>query len=169
MANPTTITQYPEPGADTAHIPWREDEFQSLTSPNGTSVELNGSLHHIARAPDADLRNKTWFIQATGYRLNSLPSQLNGIVLNLHSQRRGRVTDDTVQLCLGGKLIGKNQADLSINTLKTYGSPTDLWGTDLSIEDIMDPSFGIVVRFQSHPTWPHRDGAFIGALDLVIY
>lgn len=169
MANPTTIIQYPESGADTAHIHWREDQFPFLTSPNGTSVELNGTLHHIARSPDADLRNKTWFLSATGYNFHSLPDQINGIRLKLHSQRRGRVTDDTIQLTKDGKLIGQNRADLVIDTLKIYGGPGDVWGTKLTPADLMDPTFGVVVRLQAHPQWPHNDGAFVGAVEMFIY
>jgi len=58
-------------------------------------------------------------------------------------------------------IILEPPSDVSI-----YGSTDDLWGTNLTINDIQDPSFGVVVSLQSHPTIPHRDIGYIDQISL---
>ena len=78
--------------------------------------------------------------------------------------------DETIQLCLEDDLIGENRADLNLDPIKVYGGNTDLWSTEnLSMSNIQDPTFGVVVRLQSHPSFPHRDGAYINAVELRIH
>ena len=157
---PSIITQYAESGAEDVHLLWDLTEQRLKTS---------GQLQHIARSPKHDLRNKTYFLKLQGFNFTSAPEVLSGIALRLAVSRRGRITDETIQLCLGEDLVGDNLASLSLDPMKTYGGETNLWNTSLSITDILTPEFGVVLRFQAHPHWPHRDAAFIDAVEIQIY
>ena len=167
--NPTQIFQYSEPGAELIHKSWNFTDADTVIGVNYQPVSLNGVLEHIARSPKYDITNKTYYFKATGYRFSNLPEVISGIELRLSVDRVGRISDDTVQLCLNDELIGKNTASTAVNPVKIYGGETDLWDTEISIPDVMDASFGIVIRLKSHPHWPHKDTALIRAMELRIH
>ena len=131
--SPTIITQYAEEGAESVHVPWVNTSMPLST---------NGSLEHIARSPKHDIRTKTYYLKFTGFNFENLPQTISGIELKLDVSRRGRVTDETV----------------------------DLWAMEnLLLTDVEDNNFGVVIRFQSHPHWPHKDHAFVNAVELRIH
>lgn len=169
--NPTIISQFAEEGAENHHIPWLDrDNFSDLKYSNGHFVGTDGVLEHIARSPKPDIVNKTYYIRATGYNFYNLPNTISGIELKLTTRRAGRVTDDTVQLTFNNTLLGENQATLDVNPIKVYGNSTFLWGLDSVSQSILqDPSFGILLRFKSHPSWPHRTPAEIDSVELRIH
>ena len=69
-----------------------------------------------------------------------------------------------------GSPIGDNRATLSVDPVKVYGGPSDLWGIpNVSVTDLESANFGILLRFKSHPNYPHRTGATIFSLELQIY
>jgi hypothetical protein len=168
---PTNIIQYVEPGGESVHIPWDDSHgFDVLKSADVRGVRSLGRLSHIARSPKHDILNKTYYIRATGFDFYSLPAVLSGIELLLLVNRYGRVTDDTVELVLGGESLGENQASLRIAPEKIYGGPASLWNAkNLSVNNLADPSFGVVIRFCSHPHWPHKDPVIIGGVRLRIH
>jgi hypothetical protein len=168
---PTIVSQYAESGAEHAHIPWNElDNFSSLKSLDGKSIQTTQPLLHIARSPKLDIRMKTYYIQATGFNFQNLPTAISGVEARLTSNRQGRIVDETVQLCLDSVLVGNNQATLPILPIKVYGGSINLWNTsELSLTDVQNTTFGIVIRFQSHHDWPHRDPAFIDSVELRIH
>ena len=166
---PTICSQYAEEGAEDFHISWDSSSFSSIRSNDSNSLGTMGTLEHSARSPKHDITNKTYFLKITGFNFNQLPNTLTGIELSLTMKRGGRVTDETVSLCIHDAEIGTNNANLDLNPIKVYGGEKELWGTNLTIADITSPSFGVVVRFQAHPQWPHRTGAFIDAVELRIH
>jgi len=168
---PNNIIQYVEPGGESVHIPWDESRgFDVLKSQDVRGVRSIGQLSHIARSPKHDILNKTYYIRATGFNFYNLPDVLSGIELLLLVTRYGRATDDTVELVLAGESIGENQASLSIAPEKIYGGPINLWNTkNLSVDNLVDPSFGVTIRFCSHPHWPHRDPVIISGVRMRIY
>ena len=83
--------------------------------------------------------------------------------------RVGRITDETIQLCLNNDFIGLNQASADLGLIKTYGGEADMWGTNLTMQDIQNLSFGIVLRSQSHPKWPHKSTPLIDSVELRIH
>jgi hypothetical protein len=167
---PTIITQYPEEGGENIHVPWDDyDNFSNMKSANEQSVGTIGNLYHIARSPQLDLTNKTYYVRTTGYNFTNLPSVVSGIEVRLRTKRGGRVTDDTVQLCLNGELIGENRATIAANPIKIYGSESDLWSSDITPALINDSSFGLVIRLRSHPSWPHNTAAFIDSVEIRIH
>ena len=168
---PTDIIQYAEPGGESVHIPWDDSRgFDVLKSTDVRGVRSIGRLSHIARSPKHDILNKTYYIRATGFNFYNLPAVLSGIELLLLVTRYGRATDDTIELVLNGESLGENQASSSISPEKIYGGPSNLWNAkNLSIDDITNPTFGITIRFRSHPHWPHRDPVIIGGVRLRIH
>lgn len=169
-ALPRTVSQYAEEGGEVAHISWLEiDGFSSLKNNDNRSIKTTHDLFHIARDPKHDITQKTYFLKVTNFDFQSLPTTITGIEAKLTMNRYGRITDDTVQLCLNDQLIGTNQANLVLDPIKTYGGDNILWDTNLTIADISQPSFGIVLRFQSHPRWPHRCSPLIDTVELRIH
>jgi len=166
---PTIFSQYAEEGAETAHVAW-DGNFDALRNLDSRSIQSVGTLIHIARSPKLDIRNKTYYIRATGFNFRNLPNILSGIEVRLNSRRYGRATDDVVQLCLDEEFIGENQATESIAPQKIYGGTDLLWSTqNLSLADIQNETFGIVIRFQAHPHWPHKDPVLVDAVEIRIH
>ena len=112
---------------------------------------------------------KTWYLRITGFDFVNLPETLSGIAVRVTGNRRGRITDDTVQLCFQNESIGENRANLDLNPKKIYGNDSDLWNTQLTIAEIQDPSFGVLIRLQSHKHYPHKDSAFLDSVEVQIY
>jgi hypothetical protein len=112
---------------------------------------------------------KTWYLQFTGFNFTNLPAHITGIETKIVAQRHGRITDETVQLCNKGVPIGINKGDFDLSPQKIYGGETELWGTGLTADSINDPTFGVLLRFQSHPHWPHKDTAFLYSVEVRIH
>lgn len=169
--NPQNISQYAETGGEAIHISWDDSSgFSSLKVSNGISVGTLGKLIHIARSPKPDIVNKTYFLKMTGYNFQNVPSTISGVELKLYSKRAGRVTDDTICLTYNNQQLGDNQARLEINPLMYYGGPTSFWGLDsISKNIIEDPTFGVILRFKSHPSWPHNDPIDLISVQLRIH
>ena len=169
-AMPTQINQYAEEGAEAVHITWLEiDSFSSLKEKDGRFVRTTSDLIHIARDGRVDITQKTYYLQLTGFIFQNVPDTISGIEMILSMNRHGRVTDDTIQLCLSGNLIGDNQASIDLSPKKIYGGDNLLWNTDITKTIIQDPSFGVVLRFQSHPDWPHKSSPLIDAVEVRIH
>jgi hypothetical protein len=164
---PSSISQYAELNAENIHIPWVDSEFDALKDISQRSVSLNGTLSRIARAPKADVTNKSYFIQCEGFNFANAPEQITGINLKLTVNRRARITDDTVQLLLNGSPIGNNLGQLKTDQIIVYGGNLSAWGitdSNLSLENL-----GVLLRFKSHPQYPHRDGVWINSVELQIF
>lgn len=169
-ALPTIITQFSEESAEDAHVSWEEiDGFNSLKSLDGKSIKTSSDLVHIAREPRHDIKQKTYFLRITGFNFNNLPTVLSGIEMKLTMNRFGRITDDTVQLCINNNLIGENRATLDLNPIKIYGAQADMWDSNLTISDVLNSSFGVTLRFKSHPQWPHKSSAMIDSVQVRVY
>lgn len=169
-AFPTVIDQYSESGAENIHISWQEiDNYRSLRFNDGKRVKTTRDLLHIARDPRHNTKEKTYFLKLTEFNLNNIPTNPTGIELKINMNRFGRITDDTVQLIYNNEVIGENKADRNLDLIKIYGNDNDLWGINLNNVNLADSSFGVVIRFQSHPDWPHKCTPFIDAVELRIH
>lgn len=169
-ALPRTIIQYAETGAEDSHISWLElDNFSNLKFKDGKHTKTVRDLLHIARDPKTDIKEKTYYLKLTNFNFENLPDTLSGIELKITMNRFGRITDDTVQLVLNNNFIGDNAADLELNPIKIYGNSTTLWNTNITISDVLDNSFGVVLRFQSHPKWPHKSTPLIDSVEIRIH
>lgn len=161
---PTEIVQYAE---DPSHIAW-DTNFDSVVTMNG-GVSLIKPLFHIARQPKNDIKSKSWYLKATNFNFQNIPTVITGITLKMTMTRQGRVTDDTIQLTHNGELIGDNKCSRSLNPVNVYGDSTDTWGISNLRNIIQDSTFGIVVRFRSHPEWPHSTTPILRGLELQIH
>lgn len=167
---PTTITQYAEEGAEEAHISWYPVDAVNLrTQPSGI-ICTDGELIHISRSPKYDIKNKTYYLKATGFDFKDIPETISGIEVRIKTNRNGRATDDTVQLCLEGEVIGENRATLEVLPEKIYGNSTDVWEiSDTSTSILTTSTFGVIIRFKSHPDWPHKDPVSVEAVQMRIH
>lgn len=169
-ALPTIITQYAEETAEDDHISWVEvDNFSGLKSIDGRSIKTSRDLLHIAREPRHDIREKTYFLKITGFNFNDVPETISGIEARITSNRYGRITDETIQLTLNDTVIGDNQASLDLNPIKIYGGQDNIWNTNLTTAGILNSSFGLVLRFQSHPRWPHKNSIMLDSVEVRIH
>lgn len=169
-AYPSTFSQYAETDADNIHVSWQElDSFKTLRETDNKKIKTIRDLVHIAKEPRHDLKEKTYFLKITNFNFVNIPTTPTGIELRIIMNRFGRITDETIQLTYGNELIGNNMADLNLNLNKIYGDSTDMWGTSLSAANIAHSTFGVILRFQSHPNYPHKCSPFIDAVELRIH
>jgi len=164
------VIQYAEDGGENTHVSWIEtNNFYSLKNLEGGSIKTARDLLHIAKQPNHDLVEKTYFLKMTGFNFIGLPDVLSGIELRLNMQRHGRISDETIQLYLDNDIIGDNLASLHLDPITIYGSDTTLWNTKLTISDVQNSNFGIILRFRSHPNWPHKSTAMVNAIELRVH
>lgn len=169
-ALPRTISQYSESGAEDSHVPWLEiNNFENLKFRDGKHTKTVRDLLHIARDPKTDIKEKTYFLKLTNFNFENVPEVITGIELKLTMNRYGRITDDTIQLLLNNNVIGNNAANLDLVPIKYYGNSEELWNTNITKANILDPSFGILLRFQSHPKWPHKSTPLIDSVEIRIH
>lgn len=167
---PNSITQYAETGAEDRHVSWLEiDNFSALKNLDKRSIKTTRDLVHIARDPKHDLTEKTYYLKVTNFNFVQLPQIISGIELKISMNRFGRITDDEIYLCFNESVIGQNQASLTLDPIKIYGNSTELWNTSLTVADVKNASFGCIVRFQSHPKWPHKSSVLIDAIEIRIH
>ena len=151
---PTIISQTAE---DPSHIEWDSvNDFVFLRSADSNFTKTTSSLVHIAISKGNAIKNKTWYLYLTGFNFTNIPQTISGLEAELHMNRGGRITDDTIQLRYDNNWIGDNKSSLNLDMLKAYGSSEDHWGVNLNSFNLLDPSFGIGIRFQSHPMYPHK-------------
>ena len=168
---PTIFSQYAEPGAEDAHIQWNDStQFRELRNLDGGSVCTQKPLLHIARSPKHDILMKTYFLKTTGFQFQDLPDTISGIECRLTMNRSGRIMDDVISLSYNNDTLGENQATMELAPIKVYGSDTSIWkSSTITPEMIQDSSFGVILRFRSHPSWPHKSTPLVDAVELRIH
>jgi len=164
---PTIISQYAEVEQ---HIPWTESKFDLIKSNDGQYLTTTKELLHISNFTTNDIKMKTHYLFVSGFNFVGLPNIINGIEAEISILRGGRITDETVQLMFNNEFISDNKADFQLDSVKIYGSNIDMWGTENTIiPDFSDPLFGIGVRYQSHPSWPHRESPKLDYIRLRVW
>ena len=167
---PTAVTQYAETDAEDIHVSWlTNNDFYSIKNLDNKFVKTSRDLLHIAKQPKHDLVEKTFFLKATGFNFTQLPEIVSGIEMRLTMNRHGRISDETIQLCLNDQSIGDNQAKLKLDPITIYGTETYKWGSEIDISNIQNNNFGVLLRFQSHLNWPHKCSAFLGAIEIRVH
>ena len=140
-------------------------------------------LHTISGMWMEKFLSNTSQLWLTGFNF-TVNSDIVGIEFQLHILRGARIEDLIIQLCLNGELIGDNRAS-TVNPVQSdmytgeltqplnpvgdfniYGSNTDMWGTELTSEQLADPTFGIVISFKSNVIYPHTDLAYVNQVAL---
>ncbi len=170
--NPLTITE--NPAEDSKLISWKTPlKFPLLSAKD--LIHLSGTG---GPGPSmTDLKNKTTALVFTDFSIDAPTGDLTGVELKLDIDRAGRIGDADVFLVYNGEIIGVNKTDYSqdeaahlLNFNKNlYGGADDLWGADITPEMLTDSSFGVWLRMQSHPFFPHRSGIKISQVSLRYY
>lgn len=161
---PTTVTQFTD-SPSRLRILWNSQYFNSARFDDGSRISTVAPLHHIPNSFSGDRTMKTWYLQLSGYKLNVL-RPLAGLQLKLHSERSGRIIEETVQFMYQSKFVGDNKADADISQIKYFGGK-DTWGflpvtdTTATLTILNSSTFAVAVRFQSHPEWPHRESPMV--------
>jgi hypothetical protein len=180
---PTTINQVTIPNEVTGipSIDWKDLEYIADSDSYAVSQR---PLYTISGFQMEKFFSNTSQIWLTGFNIPANSSTLTGIEFQLRIQRAARIEDLIIQLTLNGELIGDNLASI-INPVQSdmytgdfteplnpvgdyniYGAATNLWGTALSTADVTDPTFGVVISFQSNTTYPHSDLAYVDQVAL---
>jgi hypothetical protein len=172
---PTTVTtssEFPD-----QEIAWRTTPTTNLGYLLNSRWSTMSDLMHISNPATGDIRNKTWFLTCTNFQISGISEPINGIQLEIKGQRNGRIVDEVIQLTYQGQPLGNNnfvyltdsEGHLKITNDTVYGGPTDLWGTTFTADMLQDPSFGVNLKFQSHPYYPHKCGMFLDSVLLTVY
>jgi hypothetical protein len=161
--NPRTVTQYAEVSE---HIAWDStDNMGAIKSFDARSLKTVSDLLYISNPTVNNIRNKTWYIVATDFAFTEQINQVTGIQVQLQCNRNGRITDETVQLYWNGSAISENLASEDLDMIKIYGTSANDWGIEQFESDkVLSPEFGLLMRFQSHPFWPHRSSMYINSV-----
>lgn len=157
-------------------IPWKS--APALNSPYliKTRWRTVKELAHISNPATGDLRNNTYSLICTNFQITDLPPIISGIELTINAQRNGRIVDEIIQLTYQGQPIGKNNfvyltdsdGHLRLVNETKYGGPADLWDTVLTPEMLQDPTFGVILKFQSHPYYPHSSGMLVESVQITV-
>ena len=159
-------------------IPWNYNS--TVLSENACAVTVR-PLYTMSGFWQEKFQSSTDQLWLTDYKIPNPTTYttIQGIELELDIKRAARIEDLVIQLTLGGVLIGNNlasiinpvQADMytaeraiypvPVPDYSIYGNSTNTWGTTLTSSQIADPTFGVVISFQSNVIYPHRDLAYL--------
>lgn len=153
------------------HARWRGEEngFSGIKSDLYGAINTETDLYHIANPTVNDRRTKTYYLYLTNFGLINIPDLISGVEVVVAMNRKGRITDETIQLRYNNEFIGHNRADLNLDQTKVFGNETDTWNSTLTNEIVSDASFGVGLRFQSHLNWPHKDSPVINYVKLRVW
>lgn len=151
------------------HVSWADNYF-AVTTTDLVYLSTTKELLHISNTGVNNLKMKTYFLYLTGFSFLAMPDVISGVEVEVNMKRGGRITDEIIQLRYNNAFLGENRADYKLDNEKIYGSPTDLWDIpNLDSAILNDPSFGVGLRFQSHPNWPHKEHPMIGYVRIRVW
>lgn len=158
---PTVVSQFAE--YPDHHVSWANnttkfsDRELDLTLPEYevNFIRTEKDLLHISNTAVNDLKMKTWYLKFSGFDFRHLPDTISGLEFLISVKRVGRIIDDTIQLYTDMPL-GDNKATIALDDKKLYGGETDLWGLAEITHSMLNKQLSIILRYQSHPTIPHR-------------
>ena len=161
----------------TQEIAWSSTPSTNITYLLESTWRTVSDLTHFANPATGDLRSRTQSLVCTNFNMVNLPELITGIQIHLSAQRGGRITDEVIQLTYQGEVIGQNKVNyitdseghLPITNDSIYGGATDLWGVEITPAMLLDPTFGVSLKFQSHPYYPHRCSMMLYAVTLTVY
>lgn len=166
-----------DPQATSEELSWRSTPVANRNFLLEKRWSTVGSLYHIANSATGGLRNRTSSLICTDFRMSNLPGTITGLRLDIQTQRNGRAADEIIQLTYQGELIGNNnfnyytdqEGHLTLTDQTVYGGTEDLWGAELTPEMLQDPSFGVVLKFQAHPYYPHSSAVYLDSVTLTVF
>ncbi len=173
------------------HIPFNvtqhaeyEKNIQWQRGPNNFDLNLGVApiqtvreILYISNDGHAPLREKTWFIHFTDFRIENVPETISGLTVRTTLRRKGRILDETVMLRHNDVVIGENKINyrlddmnhVPVNNITEYGGTLDTWNANLTKAMIEDSSFGVTLRLQSHLFYPHKETCIIDKVEIRVY
>lgn len=128
--------------------------------------------HSMRRVAVHDLATTAIFADTLIMKGFAIPTYnvIHGIVVRVNVRRQSRITDYLVQMHLNGVPFASNLAtqDPSAPNVTYYGSSTELWGTDPSV-NFRDSNFGLLFQVGPHPYFPGADEAIIDDVAIQVY
>lgn len=164
-AFPNKVSQHAE--AET-HVAWDPGGIPYLRIEDGKFIRTVAPLTHTTNSLSGNRLMKTWYLVLSDFKFNFIPEAFSGIEVKLRMQRGGRITDETIQLMYNGQAVGENRAESALGLTNIYGGTIDSWsavptylneeGTLCIVPEVgRDPTLGVCIRFQSHPSIPHKE------------
>lgn len=170
--NVTQHAEYPD-----KNIQWQRGANNFDLNVGTHPIQTIREILYISNDGHAPLREKTYFLHFTDFRIEDAPATITGIELRTTIRRKGRILDETVMLRYDDMVIGENKINyrldefnhVPVNNLSNYGGSTDKWGTTLTKAQIESVSFGVTLRLQSHLFYPHRETAIVDKVEIRVY
>jgi|688.fasta_scaffold398757_2 hypothetical protein len=141
--------------------------LEAIKRPDGYAL-TDKELYYISGVTNVSYRNSAAQVWVTDFKFENLGTIL-GIEVQLVTQRLSRIQDKLISLCYQGQIIGDNKFNLKAENDQTYGGNNDLWGRSWTVEEIQDPSFGVVIELQPHLNYPHSELGLIDFIAIKIY
>jgi hypothetical protein len=144
----------------------------SWTTPD--NIKLDDATNASITGSTFDVGTTSRILQAStfGHAIPPGATILGIEILVEKYHANGDVVDGTVQLTKTTEAaVGDEKADTSTHwedsaTIKTYGSPTDLWGTTWEPEEINSPNFGVWFAATAHS---NDADAYIDYIRVIVY
>jgi hypothetical protein len=153
--------------ANTVQSFW--DYFSDPSWSNRGNVGANDGSYATVALDDGD---RSQFLQCSSFGF-SLPAgaTINGITVTIERKAgtASRLVDSSLKIVKGGSRTGTEKANTTTyyptaDTVASYGSATDLWGTTWAVGDINASNFGIALRVTKPGT---ADGAITASVDYI--
>ena len=173
-----TLTELPEDGG----IAWAMPNVNAAAAVDTNKLKLVQDLESLSNST----HNRAGLITTFTNQLVlsnfgfDVAGPIQGIEVEVISQRRNRICDKRIRLYLDGR-VGKDHSqksgwlDTYMNFVGTcendfiYGAADDLWEVNLTDTIVNDPAFGILLQFESHPVTPHKDPLFIEQVSMRVH
>ena len=156
---PHTVTQ----AAGTDTVSWHL-EGATPQSRDGNRCGTTQALSAHSSAVGLTGQKSTHTLLWSGWPMTGVTGTVTGISVRVYAEKN-RVRDQLVQLYLDGALIGSNRASELAGHEHVYGGDTDMWGTQLTPEQL--PRIKVALIYQSG-SMPHRDHAYVDTVQLQV-
>jgi hypothetical protein len=103
----------------------------------------------------------------SGWDTSTALGTLDGIEVKVHSSKKSRIVDSTIQLAQAGTVIGTNKAVSTSGNIHTYGNSTNKWGqSSLAISDLS--TLQVALKYGSGAQ-PHTDTVYVYSVQLKVH
>jgi hypothetical protein len=146
-------------------LSWNDD-FSLDSKDNFNSTE--DRLYRIPRTDRQVTVNYAKQLWCTNFNFANIGT-IQGIELELRTQRLARIQDYVIQLTYDGELVGDNLYNDKAENYQLYGGSSVLWGRSWISAEAESSSFGVVIQLGPNKSIPHKDTGYIDSVALRIY
>ena len=158
--NPLTVTQ----AAGTDTVAWN---LQGATpqAQDGNRCGSTEPLRAINLLANLTGQRTTHTLLFGGFDLSAVSGTVQGIAVRVFASKQSRCRDHLVQLYHNGALVGANRATAAAGDEHTYGSSADLWGTQLTANQLQ--TISVALAYESG-VMPHQDHMYVDTVQLQV-